>query len=102
MPKKSSSPKTNTKSKISKSKTPLTPFKLYGRNSCPFTQRAKMLLESKKFPFDYLDISASQQEFFSICRPKIGNHQTVPVVFHDGKFIGGFQELEQYLQNKRL
>jgi glutaredoxin len=97
MAKKSSSPKTNTKSKNTKSKIPSGPFKLYGKNSCPFTQRAISLLSDKKITFDYLDISTNQQEFFAICRPKIGNHQTVPIVFHNGKFIGGFQELQEYL-----
>jgi glutaredoxin len=75
------------------------PYLVYGRNSCPYTQRALEALDEKKISYTYVDISDYQSEFFKLCAPKIGkNYKTVPVIFRQGKFIGGSDELMKHLK----
>ena len=74
------------------------PYLVYGRNNCGFTQRALQLLDQSKLSYSYLDISDYQSEFFQLCEPKIGKHKTVPVIFYQGEFIGGYDGLVEHLE----
>jgi len=77
-------------------------YLVYGKNGCPYTQRALETLDEKKVSYTYVDISDYQSQFFQLCEPKIGkNHKTVPVIFHRGKFIGGSDELIKHLEKKK-
>ncbi len=72
-------------------------FTVFGREGCGFCVRAKQLLEDKGYPLKYIDIhkegiSKADLEK-TIGRPV----ETVPQIFHGEEYVGGCQELEQYL-----
>jgi len=66
---------------------------IYCRDYCPYCVSAKALLKSKKQDFEEIKISTSSKEFQDLAE-KTGM-RTVPQVFIDDRFIGGFSELSQ-------
>ena len=67
-------------------------IKIYTTRYCGFCHMAKKLLEDQGLPFE--EISFDEQPEL---RPKISaennNYSTVPMIFLDNKFIGGYTEL---------
>lgn len=66
---------------------------LYVWKTCPFCIRAIMLLDEKGIDYQVYDIKnnkGKKKELFE----KTGQN-TVPYVFIDGSFIGGFDDLNQ-------
>lgn len=66
--------------------------KIYSTTVCPYCVRAKQLLERKGVA--YTDINLSQED------PQVRldlmqrtNHRTVPQIFINDQFIGGFDQL---------
>lgn len=66
--------------------------KIYSTTVCPYCVRAKQLLERKGVA--YTDINLSQED------PRVRldlmqrtNHRTVPQIFINDQFIGGFDQL---------
>jgi len=79
----------------------MTRFTVFGREGCGFCVRAKQLLEDAGYPLKYIDIhkegiSKADLEK-TIGRPV----ETVPQIFHGTNYIGGCQELEQYLPSMK-
>jgi glutaredoxin len=76
-------------------------FTVYSKTECSFCTKVKKLLLDKRIFF--LDVQCDtylqedKEEFLSFIR-KISNkdHRIFPMVFKDGKFIGGFLDTEQY------
>ena len=69
---------------------------IYTKDNCIWCDRAKILLDSKKFSYNEIDLSDDNErlKFYE----KIGdNVKTVPQVFIDDKRIGGFQDLKVFL-----
>ena len=69
---------------------------IYTKDNCIWCDRAKNLLDSKKIFYNEIDLSDDSErlKFYE----KIGdNVKTVPQVFIDDKRIGGFQDLEVFL-----
>lgn len=64
---------------------------LYTSTICSFCQNAKRLLQEKGFAYKEIDLSQDikKREELSIKH----NWRTVPMIFIDNNFIGGFQEL---------
>ena len=64
---------------------------VYGRSvpSCTYCENLKKLLESKQIIYEYRDIS-DENVYNEFCSFRL---KTVPAVFEDGVFIGGFTEL---------
>jgi|SRR5438874_11722083 len=73
---------------------------LYGRSSCPYCQSALNRLKGK---VDFIDLESrniDKQDLLNFLRtdvdPKnqsLKTHDTVPLIFKDGKFIGGSDDL---------
>jgi glutaredoxin 3 len=64
---------------------------LYSADWCPFCVRAKRLLEEKKIDFKEVNVDEHpnlRQEITA----KTG-HKTIPQIFINDQFIGGFSEL---------
>lgn len=64
---------------------------VYSADWCPFCVRAKQLLESKGLKFEEVNVDqvpGAREEVVS----KTG-HKTIPQIFINDKFIGGFSEL---------
>ena len=78
-------------------------FVIYGRDSCPFCVEAKKYLKSKNKKFLYYNIEQlikkkiieNYGEYQDKLKSRIGNYFYIPVIFHYGKFIGGFSELKK-------
>ena len=65
--------------------------KVYSTTYCPYCVRAKKLLEAKGIEFEEIDLTHDEA-----LRKKIMQQtgmRTVPQIFIDDKFVGGYQEL---------
>ena len=69
---------------------------IYGREGCPYCDRAKDMVSKAKAKHLYVEKSLFSG-FDEHIRPLIGDHRTVPVVFVDGAFLGGSTDLAQKL-----
>lgn len=74
--------------------------KVYSKSYCPYCTRAKQLLKSKDIPFQEIDLTndpATQEKLVQET-----GWQTVPMIFIDGKLIGGFDNLNELNQKGQL
>ena len=75
---------------------------IFGKESCQFCQRAKELMLEKGLDFKYYNViqdPLSTATMFQLIKPLIPHNQpvTVPQIWMDGKYIGGYDDLEKYL-----
>ena len=70
---------------------------VYTRPTCIWCIRAKELLNSKGIPFKNLDIN--DDEFRKELNEKAPGIKTIPQIFKDGKRIGGYEDLVEYLKD---
>ena len=64
---------------------------IYSKASCPYSAKAKALLESKGLAYREIDIThdeAKQREMV-----KHSHRRTVPQLFIDGESVGGYDDL---------
>ncbi|MBF7096397.1 glutaredoxin domain-containing protein [Alkalibacter mobilis] len=66
--------------------------KLYTWSYCPYCKRAIALLDKKKIDYVEIGIDGDSQKFNELSL-KTG-HKSVPFVFINNEFIGGFAELK--------
>ena len=72
-------------------------FDMYTRPTCFWCVRAKHLLESKGISYRNLDINNDNlRKELKIKAPGI---KTIPQIFKDGKRIGGYEDLVEYLKD---
>lgn len=74
------------------------PFTIFGRPGCGFCSRAKQLCEIKNYKYKYVDIweeGISKEDLEKTTGKPV---HTVPQVFHGDQHIGGFDDLERYVQ----
>ena len=67
-------------------------IKIYTTSYCPFCVAAKDFLKSKGMEFEEIDVENDPD-----LREKLSqelDYRTVPMIFIDGEFIGGFSELQ--------
>ena len=67
-------------------------IKIYSTKSCPYCVRAKQLLERKGIAFTEVNLSVEAPEVRLELMEKT-NHRTVPQIFINDDFIGGFDQL---------
>ena len=67
---------------------------IYSKNNCIFCDKAKMRLASKNPKIHMLDKDYTREEFFL----KFPNARTFPQIIINGENIGGFHELEKWLE----
>jgi glutaredoxin 3 len=68
-------------------------IEIYGTTICPFCVASKELLKSKNIKFKYKNLDDDPK-----LRDKMAkelNYYTVPMIFIDKKFIGGFSDLQK-------
>ncbi|MBD9511536.1 glutaredoxin 3 [Ensifer sp. ENS10] len=61
---------------------------------CNYCTKAKALLKSNNISFSVSDHDTPEK----VQRFKDAGYTTFPQIFHDGVRIGGFDDLEQYLE----
>ena len=64
-------------------------YKVYGKEPCPYCAMAKALLESLGEPYEYITLKSPDE-----LRELVPTARTVPQIFKDGEYIGGFNELK--------
>ncbi|MEA3430394.1 MAG: glutaredoxin [Nanoarchaeota archaeon] len=72
-------------------------FKVYTKSYCPYCTMAKELLKDKGYEFEEIELISDEQ--YEELKKKTG-HQTVPQIFCDDKFVGGYDDLCEFLKDK--
>lgn len=73
---------------------------IYTTSYCPYCKRAKGLLDSKGLDYEEINLEDSPGEKSEIFKKY--NWRTVPIIFINDKFIGGFDELAGLERSKEL
>ena len=71
-------------------------FEIYGTTSCTFCDRAKILLAMKEKEYTFIDV-AENDDITAAFFKKFPKVKTVPQIMEDDKYIGGYQELREWL-----
>lgn len=73
---------------------------IYGGENCPHCVNSKKTLELLEYKYTYYDIGKKENGDFTIFFENFWSkgiipkeHKTIPVIFHYGKFIGGYTQL---------
>ncbi len=61
--------------------------KVYSKQYCPFCIRVLNYLEEKNIDYELVEVSHDEETYRAI--KKETGHNTVPIIFVDGKFVGG-------------
>jgi glutaredoxin 3 len=69
---------------------------VWSKNQCPFCVQAKALLESKGIEFEERNVSTdwTREQLLEA----VPTARTLPQIFLDDNYIGGFTELRKHLQ----
>lgn len=73
---------------------------IWSKNSCPFCVQAKALLESKGIEYEERNISKdyTREQLLE----SVPTARTLPQIFLDGEYVGGFTELRNKLNGKMI
>ncbi|WMY95286.1 MAG: GrxA family glutaredoxin [Arsenophonus sp.] len=80
---------------------------IFGRSNCPYCTSAKKIAEKLKntlhdFHYRYIDIEIEKITKNDLSK-KVGKIvNTVPQIFLDGEYIGGFTDFEKYTKENLL
>jgi glutaredoxin len=69
---------------------------VWSKENCPYCQQAKALLESKGIEFEERNVSTdwTKEQLLE----SVPTARTLPQIFLDDNYIGGFTELRKHLQ----
>ena len=70
---------------------------MWSRYECPYCDQARALLKSKGYEIEERKIGDgfTKEELLE----SVPTARTVPQIFLDGKYVGGFDDLRQHFQN---
>ena len=74
---------------------------VYSTNYCGFCRRAEELLRREQIAFETIDVTDDLPARAELVKRAEGR-RTVPVIFIDGKPIGGYQELAALVRTGEL
>jgi glutaredoxin len=79
-------------------------FTIYSKSNCKYCVLVKSLLDENKIPFIEINcdeyLIQDKQVFLDFIREKANrDFKTFPMVFCDGKFIGGFVETDRVIMD---
>ena len=75
--------------------------KVYSTTFCPYCVRAKQLLERKGVAYTEINLDKEEPEV-RLELTKKTNHRTVPQIFINDQFIGGFDQLDALEKEGKL
>ncbi len=75
---------------------------IYGKESCPWTGRARTLLNDAKVDFDFVELDDSENTHWEGKLVSMTEQTSVPYVFLRGEFVGGFNELSEVIRLGQL
>ena len=69
---------------------------VWSKDACPFCVQAKALLESRGIKFEERNVSKdwTREQLLAA----VPNARTLPQIFLDDNYVGGFNELRRHLQ----
>jgi glutaredoxin len=71
---------------------------IYGKTNCGFCTKAKDLVESKRFKYEYKDVGISQSVLDEMQSKVSTPVRSVPQIFIRDKHIGGYSDLIKYIE----
>jgi GrxC family glutaredoxin len=74
---------------------------MYSRASCPYCQKAKMLLDEKGIAYIVYDVAENPGQLVAM-RVRTKGAKTVPQIFINGRLIGGYAELRKLADSGKL
>lgn len=79
-------------------------FTIYSKSNCKYCVLVKSLLDENKIPFIEINcdeyLRQDKQYFLDFIKEKaMRDFKTFPMVFCDGKFVGGFVETDQLIMD---
>lgn len=88
------------------SKTQMKRSHLFGKESCPHCKRAKAYLEEQNIEYTYHDVVRSSRDLYEMLarvKPLIDPKTpiTVPQIWLGGNYLGGADQLQDFLQNQQ-
>lgn len=75
-------------------------IKIYSTKSCPYCVRAKLYFVDNGLEFDEIDLTNKFSEIDRI--KKQTGHRTVPLIFVDDQFIGGYTDMISKIESGEL
>ena len=72
-------------------------FKIYGTNECSYCVLAKQLLNNNNINYNFINVSNNKTEILNKYSKISNNQRTIPLIFDNNEFIGGFQQLKEYI-----
>lgn len=75
--------------------------KVYTGSYCGYCSAAKKLLQTAGIPFEEIGLD-DKPELRQKLSEENGHYRTIPMIFIDGKFIGGFTDLQALQKQGRL
>lgn len=75
-------------------------YVIFGKSGCVYCEKARELLESRGIPYEYnsVDDPKSLFEMQQLIYDKTGIiAKTVPQIFKDWEYVGGFTDLEKLI-----
>jgi glutaredoxin 3 len=70
--------------------------RVFGTDYCGWCRRAEALLAKEGIPFEKVDVTGDDEARAALVEAS-GGRRTVPVVFVDGRVIGGYEELARLI-----
>jgi glutaredoxin len=81
-------------------------FTIYSKSNCKYCILVKSLLDENKIPFIEINcdsyLAQDKQYFLNFIKEKAKReheYKTFPIVFCDGKFVGGFVETDKLIMD---
>lgn len=76
-------------------------LKVYGTENCSYCVKAKDFLELNDLKYTYIGLESLTDEDLHIVLNQLApGAKTVPIILIDGKWIGGFTEMKEYLRSE--
>lgn len=75
---------------------------IYTKPTCPYCIRAKQLLEQKGVAYEEILFAQLSDEEKNILSQKTNGYRTVPQIFINETFVGGFDQINQLNQDGKL
>lgn len=70
---------------------------IYGAEWCNYCKKAKTLAQTQNLPFEWKNVEdLNIYEELQLARP---GYKTIPQIFWDGRYVGGYTELAQEVEN---
>lgn len=82
-------------------------FTVYSKSGCPNCKLVKQYIKDNHFLYYEINcdeyLIEAKEDFLSFIESKAGkSHRMFPMVFYNNRFIGGYEETKEYINNLLL